>query len=152
MGLFNRPKREAPSRDDQMRQVVTKFQGWTSSYTETEINGKSVSPTEINDLVEYVILKSMDLNDELMLQWSSKVCVAMLSATTDVASIGTMAQVLFDSSVGSMTLRKKYSNDPQLIEAITTLGVASYKVSEKHPHFNEVLEYMRDNAHKLSGK
>jgi len=152
MGIFSKAKKELSSRDDQVRQVVTKFQGWTSSYIETEINGKSVSPTEINELVEYVILKSMDMNDELMLQWSSKVCVAMLSATTDVAPIGTMAQILFDSSVGSMTLRKKYSNDPKLLEAITTLGVASYKVSERHPNFNEVLEYMRDNAQKLSGK
>lgn len=152
MGIFSKAKKEPSSRDDQVRQVVTKFQGWTSSYIETEINGKSVSPAEINELVEYVILKSMDMNDELMLQWSSKVCVAMLSATTDVAPIGTMAQILFDSGVGSMTLRKKYSNDPKLLEAITTLGVASYKVSERHPNFNEVLEYMRDNAQKLSGK
>lgn len=51
-----------------------------------------------------------------------------------------------------MTLRRKYSNDPKLLEAITTLGVASYKVSERHPNFNEVHEYMRDNAQKLSGK
>ena len=152
MGIFSKSKKESSSRDDQVRQVVTKFQGWTSSYTETEINGKSVSPTEINELVEYVILKSMDLNDELMLQWSSKVCVAMLSATTDVAPVATMAQVLFDSGVGSMTLRKKYSKDTELLEAITTLGVASYKVSERHPNFNEVLEYMRDNAKKLSGE
>ena len=152
MGIFSKAKKEHSSRDDQVRQVVTKFQAWTSSYTETEINGKNVSPAEINELVEYVILKSMDMNDELMLQWSSKVCVAMLSATTDVAPIGTMAQILFDSSVGSMTLRRKYSNDPKLLEAITTLGVASYKVSERHPNFNEVLEYMRDNAQKLSGK
>jgi hypothetical protein len=152
MGIFSKAKKEPSPRDDQVRQVVTKFQGWTSSYTETEINGKSVSPAEINELVEYVILKSMDMNDELMLQWSSKVCVAMLSATTDVAPIGTMAQILFDSGVGSMTLRRKYSNDPKLLEAITTLGVASYKVSERHPSFNEVLEYMRDNAQKLSGK
>jgi hypothetical protein len=152
MGIFSKAKKETSSRDDQVKQVVTKFQGWTSSYTETEINGKSVSPTEINELVEYVILKSMDLNDELMLQWSSKVCVAMLSATTDVAPVATMAQVLFDSGVGSMTLRKKYSKDTELLEAITTLGVASYKVSERHPNFNEVLEYMRDNAKKLSGE
>jgi hypothetical protein len=152
MGIFSKAKKELSSRDDQVRQVVTKFQGWTRSYTETEINGKSVSPAEINELVEYVILKSMDMNDELMLQWTSKVCVAMLSATTDVAPIGTMAQILFDSSVGSMTLRRKYSNDPKLLEAITILGVASYKVSERHPNFNEVLEYMRDNAQKLSGK
>jgi hypothetical protein len=152
MGIFNKAKKEPSSRDDQVRQVVTKFQGWTSSYAETEINGKIVSPAEINELVEYVILKSMDMNDELMLQWSSKVCVAMISATTDVAPIDTMAQILFDSSVGSMTLRRKYSNDPKLLEAITTLGVASYKVSERHPNFNQVLEYMRDNAQKLSGK
>ena len=152
MGIFSKAKKEPSSRDDQVRQVVTKFQGWTSSYIETEINGKSVSPAEINELVEYVILKSMDMNDELMLQWSSKVCVAMLSATTDVAPVATMAQVLFDSGVGSMTLRKKYSKDTELLEAITTLGVASYKVSERHPNFNEVLEYMRDNAKKLSGE
>ena len=152
MGIFSKSKKESSSRDDQVRQVVTKFQGWTSAYTETEINGKSVSPTEINEFVEYVILKSMDLNDELMLQWSSKVCVAMLSATTDVAPVATMAQVLFDRGVGSMTLRKKYSKDTELLEAITTLGVASYKVSERHPNFNEVLEYMRDNAKKLSGE
>ena len=152
MGIFSKAKKESTSRDDQVRQVVTKFQGWTSSYTETEINGKRVSPKEVNDLVEYVILKSMESNDELMLQWSSKVCVAMLSATTDVAPVSTMAQVLFDSGVGSMTLRKKYSNDPELLEAITILGIASYKVSERHPNFDEVLEYMRDNAKKLSGK
>ncbi len=152
MGIFSRAKKEPSFPEDQVRQVVSKFQGWTSSYTETEINGKNVSPSEINELVEYVILKSMDRNDELLLQWSSKVCVAMLSATTDVAPINTMAQILFDGSVGSMTLRKRYSNDPKLLEAITILGIASYKVSERHPNFTEVLEYMRDNAQKLSGK
>jgi hypothetical protein len=152
MGIFSKAKKEASLPDEQIRQVITKFQGWTDSYSTSEINGRMVSPTEINNLVAYVILESVSLNDELLLQWCSKVCVAMISATTDEAPIGTMAQIVFDGSVGSMTLRKRYSNNPKLLEAITILGIASYKVSERHPNFKEVLQYMSDNAHKLAGK
>ena len=96
-------------------------------------------------------MQSVSLNDELLLQWSSKVCVAMLSATTDVAPVDSMAQVVFDGTVGSMTLRKRYASNAQMLHAIETLGVASYKMSEKHPKFREVLQYMGDNSAKLAG-
>ena len=151
MGIFSKPKKEQSPPDDTIRQVITKFQGWTDSYSATEINGKNVTSAEIKDLVEYVIMQSVSLNDELLLQWSSKVCVAMLSATTDVAPVDSMAQVVFDGTVGSMTLRKRYASNAQMLHAIETLGVASYKMSEKHPKFREVLQYMGDNSAKLAG-
>lgn len=151
MGIFSKPQREASPPDDQVRQVIKKFQGWTDSYTETEINGRKVSPAEIRELVEYVIKASIAANDEHLLQWTSKACVAMESASTDTASVDVMAQVIFDVSAHSLTLRKKYQAHAQLLEAITTLGVASFKVSEKHPQFKEVLQYMKDNSSKLSG-
>ena len=151
MGIFSKPKKEASPPDDQISQVIAKFQSWTSSYSETEINGRIVTQEQINEIIAYIIRQSVALEDEYLIQWASKVCVAMLSATTDIAPVETMAQVVFDGSVGSMTLRKRYANSPQLLEAITTLGVASYKVSEKHPKFNEVLQYTSENAQKLAG-
>jgi hypothetical protein len=152
MGIFSKPKREPSPPDDTIRQVITKFQGWTESYSATEVNGRIVSSSDVKDLVAYVIMQSVTLEDELLLQWSSKVCVAMLSATTEVAPVDSMAQVMFDSTVGSMTLRKRYAKNPQLLDAIETLGVASYKMSEKHPKFREVLQYMGDNSEKLAGR
>jgi hypothetical protein len=152
MGIFNKPKREPSPPDDTIRQVITKFQGWTDSYSATEVNGRIVSSSDVKDLVAYVIMQSVTLEDELLRQWSSKVCVAMLSATTEVAPVESMAQVMFDSTVGSMTLRKRYAKNPQLLDAIETLGVASYKMSEKHPKFREVLQYMGDNSEKLAGR
>ncbi len=152
MGIFSKPKKEFSTPDDQVRIVIEKFQGWTISYVETEINGKRVSPAELRELVAYVIKASVAANDEHLLQWTSKACVAMDSASTDIAPVDVMAQVVFDVSAHSLTLRKKYQTHPQLLEAITTLGVASYKVSETHPNFKEVLQYMMDNPSKLSGK
>jgi hypothetical protein len=152
MGIFSKPKREPLPADDTIKQVISKFQGWTDSYTAIEINGRKVSSAEVKDFVAWIIKQSISLNDELLLQWSSKVCVAMLSATTEVAPVDSMAQVMFDSTVGSMTLRKRYAKNPQLLDAIETLGVASYKMSEKHPKFREVLQYMVDNSEKLAGK
>jgi hypothetical protein len=152
MGIFSKPKKESSTPDDQVRIVIEKFQGWTISYVETEINGKRVSPAELRELVAYVIKASVAANDEHLLQWTSKACVAMDSASTDIAPVDVMAQVVFDVSAHSLTLRKKYQTHPQLLEAITTLGVASYKVSETHPNFKEVLQYMMDNPSKLSGK
>jgi hypothetical protein len=151
MGIFSKPKKEASPPDDQIRQVITKFQGWTNSYLATEINGRNVTLDDVHDLVEYVIVQSVKFNDEDMIQWCSKVCVAMLSATTEVAPVDVMAQVVFDGSVGSMILRKKYASNQQLLQAIETLGVASYKVSERHPKFGEVLQYTSENAQKLNG-
>ena len=152
MGIFSKPKKESSTPDDQVKIVIEKFQGWTVSYIETEINGKRVSPAELRELVAYVIKASVAANDEHLLQWTSKACVAMDSASTDIAPVDVMAQVVFDVSAHSLTLRKKYQAHPQLLEAITTLGVASYKVSETHPNFKEVLQYMMDNPSKLSGK
>lgn len=151
MGIFSKPKREASPPDEQISKVIEKFQGWTSAYRETEINGKSVSPAEIQELVAYLVKASIAANDEHLLQWTSKACVSMESAKQDIAPIDVMAQVIFDVSAHSLTLRKKYQAHQQLLEAITTLGVAAYKVSEEHPQFKEVLEYMRLNSSKLSG-
>jgi hypothetical protein len=151
MGIFSKPKKETSVPDDQIKLVIEKFQGWTISYIETEINGKKVSPAELRDLVAYVVKASIAANDEHLLQWTSKACVSMESAKTDIAPVDVMAQVIFDVSAHSLTLRKKYQTHPQLLEAITTLGVAAYKVSEEHPQFKEILEYMRTNSSKLSG-
>jgi len=151
MGIFSKPKKEPSVPDDQIKIVIEKFQGWTVSFIETEINGKKVSPAELREIVAYVVKASVAANDEHLLQWTSKACVAMESATTEVASVDVMAQVVFDVSAHSLTLRKKYQGHSQLLDAITTLGVASYKVSEKHPQFKDVLQYMMDNPTKLSG-
>ena len=151
MGIFSKPKKESSAPDDQVKIVIEKFQGWTVPYVDAEINGKRVSPTELKDLVAYVVKASVAANDEHLLQWTSKACVAMDSASVDVAPVDVMAKLVFDVSAHSLTLRKKYQAHPQLLDAITTLGVASYKVSEKHPQFKDVLQYMMDNPNKLSG-
>jgi hypothetical protein len=49
-----------------------------------------------------------------------------------------------------MELRRKYSENKQLLDAISAIGLAAMSFAESLPNYQEVLEYMSVNAHKLN--
>jgi hypothetical protein len=153
MGIFSKPKssKQTPS-EETVRSVITKFQGWLNAYEPMEINGVTHQLKDLESFVEFLVRQSVVNEDELLLQWVSKVCVAMDKSTITESTPETLAQLVFDCTSVSMTLRKKYANIPEIVQALTVLGVASIKVCEKFPIYREALEYMRLNADKLSGK
>ncbi len=154
MGFFSKSKghSSSSSSEDNMLILIAKWQGWVDAFEDTEIIGKNYKLSDIQTYIDSIAREAVSRNDELLLQWTSKVCVAMLSSTKKIAPVDIMAQVMFDISVVSMDLRKRYAKSPKLLEAVTVLGLASYKVFEGHPNLNEILQYTSDNAQKLAGK
>lgn len=154
MGLFSKSKPQNPEMPPEatLRSVIMKFQGWLGTYEPTEINDKKYELVDLEKMVDFLVRKSAEYGDEFMLQWTSKACVAMDTTTVTEASPDIFAQVIFDATVGSMDLRKKYAAYPDIVNAITVLGVASIKTCERFPNYKDALEYMRTNSEKLAGK
>lgn len=154
MGLFSKSKPQNPEMPPEatLRIVITKFQGWLGTYEPTEINDKKYELVDLEKMVDFLVRKSAEYGDEMMLQWTSKACVAMDVSTVTEAKPEVFAQVIFDATVGSMDLRKKYVAYPDIVNAITVLGVASIKTCERFPNYKDALEYMRANSEKLAGK
>lgn len=154
MGLFSKSKPQNPGMPPEatLQSVITKFQGWLGTYKPTEINDKKYELVDLEKMVDFLVRKSAEYGDEYMLQWTSKACVAMDITTVTEAAPDVFAQVVFDATVGSMDLRKKYAAHPEIVDAITVLGVASIKTCERFPNYKDALEYMRTNSEKLAGK
>ena len=154
MGIFSKSKPSNPQMppESTLRSVIVKFQGWLDTYEATEINDVKYELAELKNIVEFLVRKSAEYGDEYMLQWTSKACVAMDISTVTEATPDVFAQVIFDATTGSMDLRKKYAAYPEIVNAITVLGIASLKTCERFPNYRDALEYMRTNSDKLTGK
>lgn len=153
MGLFSKPNSKSAQVDisEKVNQIISNWQGWVNAFVEAEFEGKKYSLSQLNEAIAFLVTEAASLNDEVLLQWTSKACVAIKSSTTDIAPVDSMAQVMFDVASFSITLRKKYSGKTKYEEAITLLGLAALKTLEQHPNYTEILEYMRLNANKLAG-
>ena len=153
MGLFSKPNSKSAQADisEKVNQIISNWQGWVNAFVEAEFEGKKYSLSQLNEAIAFLVTEAASLNDEVLLQWTSKACVAIKSSTTDIAPVDSMAQVMFDVSSYSITLRKKYSGKTKYEEAITLLGLAALKTLEQHPNYTEILEYMRLHANKLAG-
>jgi hypothetical protein len=153
VGLFSKPNSKVAQADisSKVNQIILNWQGWVDAFLEAELEGKSYSLSHLNDAIAFLVTEAAARNDELLLQWTSKACAAIKSSTKDIAPVDSMAQVMFDVSAYSITIRKKYSGKSQFEESITLLGLAALKTLERHPDYKDVLEYMRLNSKKLAG-
>lgn len=152
MGLFSKPNSRSAQADVSatVNQIIANWHGWVDAFVEVEYGGKRYSRSNLNEAIAFLVTEAAARNDELLLQWTSKACVAIESATKDFAPVELMAQALFDVFAHSLTLREKYSGKTNFDEAITLLGLAMIDTAEKHPNYTEVLEYMRLNSNKLA--
>jgi hypothetical protein len=135
MGLFSRPEssRTPVVSEEQVNGLITKFQGWVP-----------------NDFSKENLVKFATLNEDVqLLQFVGKNCAGMSGSMND-ESIESIAQWLFDGTVVSLELRKKYESQSKVLKDITAIGLASFSIAESLPKYKDVLEYMRTHANKLS--
>jgi hypothetical protein len=152
MGIFSKPKAKAiePISESQLLEVINKFNSWIPKNFSKDINGKKYNSSDLKDAIDRLVRAYAKSGDELLLQFTAK-CSASFE-DNQAESIESLAQLHFDLSWSSIELRKTYARDSYVVNGITVLGLASFSVFEKHPKYNEVLDYMSANAEKLAGK
>ena len=153
MGLFSKLNSKAKQTgvEDTISQIIVKWQGWVESFVEGENDGKKYSLSDLNEAISFLVTESAARNDELLLQWTSKACVAIRSATKDIVPIEEMAQVMFDVAAYTGAVRRNYAENLKIQSAISLMGLSVLKSAEFHPNYNEVLDYLRLNSQKLAG-
>lgn len=135
--------------EDQINGLVLKFQSWIPDSFLGEFNGTRYNAPGLKNIVDFLVRVSARTEDEQLLQFVGKSCAGFNEP--EDASVEHIAQFLFDSTVVSMELRKRYAEVAPAVEGIVTLGLAVLATLEKHPKFPDVLEYTSANSHKLAG-
>lgn len=151
MGLFSRPKspRTQVVSEEQVNGLITKFQGWVPNDFSKEINGEVFDANKLSESIESLVKFATANEDVQLLQFVGKNCAGMSGSMND-ESIESIAQWLFDGTVVSLELRKKYESHSKVLKDITAVGLASFSIAESLPKYGDVLEYMRTHANKLS--
>jgi hypothetical protein len=150
MGLFSKPKpAKASIPQDQIDGLVKKFQDWVPDNFSKKINGQKYDSSQLRQAISVLVNYSAHNEDTQLLQFVGKNCAGM-SGTMKDEPIESTAQWLFDGTAMSMELRRKYSENKQLLDAISAIGLAAMSFAESLPNYQEVLEYMSVNAHKLN--
>lgn len=151
MGLFSKKQTKAPPSvpEEQIVTVVEKFQKWVPDDFSKEINGEIFTAKELRLSIELLVRLSMLSQDEQLLVYVGKTCAGFGQSMRDETA-ESIAQWLFDGTVVSLELRKKYKDYPNALLSITALGLGALSAFEKHPKFSDALQYMSDNADKLA--
>ena len=151
MGFFSKPKliNQATLPEDQIQGIISKFQNWIPENVSKEVNGELFTSSELKSAVDFLVRVSNTNQDELLLIYVAKICAGFANSMKE-ESIEQRAQQLFDLTVASMDLRKKYQSESNITRLLTALGICSLQAAESHPKYSEILTYMSENSHKLN--
>jgi hypothetical protein len=105
-----------------------------------EINESFYNSSDIRTFVASLTDFANREQDQQLLYFIARACL-ISSDEFAKQDISVIAQTLMDDFGVSLELRKKYSKYRDVVLQITVLGVASIKVLEKNPKYQQVLEY-----------
>jgi len=143
MGIFSRSKQKVDNgvSKESLEAFTTKFQRMFPESFREEINGSFYTSSDIRTFVASLTLFANREQDQQLLHFIARACLVS-SDEFAKQDISVIAQTLMDDFGVSLELRKKYSRYHEVILQITVLGVASIKVLEKNPKYQQVLEYI----------
>ena len=113
-----------------------------------EINGKTISSKDLKDIIAKLARVSNELDDKQLLHHLTRACLVSSEEFGDL-EVGKIAQTLYDDLGVSGEIRKRYSSNQSIVDAVATIGIASILIFEKNPKCPEVMEYISANAKKL---
>lgn len=153
MGLFSKPKKqqEPEVSEEILLGFIVKFQKMIPDGFKHEINGKIYNSKDIRQTVDTLARVANLSGDQQLVQFVARACT-LTTPEFGEFSVEKMAQVLFDDFGVSGEIRKRYSSNVSVVEAVAALGIASILILEKNPKYPEVLAYIGANAEKLAGK
>jgi hypothetical protein len=151
MGIFSKKQNKTPPSmsEEQITKVVSKFQNWLPDDFSKEINGEVITSVELRLVIEFLVRLSTLSEDEQMLVYVGKTCAGFAESMRE-ETVENVAQWLFDGTVVSLELRRKYKDFPEAIKYLSVVGLSALSSVEKHPKYSEILQYMSDNANKLA--
>ena len=113
-----------------------------------EINEKTITSKDLRDIVDKLARVSNELGDQQLLHHLTRACLIASEEFGDL-EVEKIAQTLFDDLGVSGEIRKRYSSNHSVVDAVATIGIASILILEKNPKFPEVMDYISANAKKL---
>lgn len=152
MGLFSKPKKNQASKvsEDILQGFIVKFQKMIPDGFEHEINGKIYVSADIRQTVDTLARVANLSGDQQLVQFVARACTITTPEFGEF-SVERIAKTLFDDFGVSGEIRKRYSSNVGVVEAVAALGIASILILEKNPKYPEALAYIGANANKLAG-
>ena len=151
MGLFSKSKPESikPDNEARLASIIMKFQNWIPTDFFLDVNGVAYDCQKLRNVVEYLVRWSASIEDEQLLQFAGKSCAGFGESVLK-ESTEDLAQFMFDITVVSVELRKRFSSEKTVVEGVIALGLACTSTLNRHPKFADALEYMSANSQKLA--
>ena len=143
MGIFSKSKPEVDSgvSQESLEAFITKFQQMFPTSFREEINGAIFTASDVRQFVASLTNLANKKQDQQLLHFVARACL-VASDEFGKQDISVIAQTLMDDFGVSLELRKRYSRYQDVVLQVTVLGVASIKVLENNPRYEQVLEYI----------
>ena len=153
MGIFSKNKSKDASGvpEESLVGFISKFQNMLPDDFSIEINSKTFDTQKLHEVVDRLTRLSSRVDDQQLLHFVARSCV-VASVEFGRFEVSKIAETLFDDFGVSGEIRKRYSTNPQIVDDVTALGVASISILERNPKYPEVLDYLSANAEKLGNK
>lgn len=144
MGIFSKSKSNsnASASEETLLRFISKFQQMIPDDLSLEINGKIISSKDLKDIVAKLARISNELDDQQLLHHLTRACLVSSEQLVGDFEVEKIAQTLFDDLGVSGEIRKRYSSNQSVVDAVATIGIASILILEKNPKFPEVMEYI----------
>jgi hypothetical protein len=161
MGIFSKKSngqsaRRLPPANDSVGNVqppstelVEILKSWVPDEFSCEVNGVEFEAEDVRDTIEFLVLVAVERNDHQLYDFVGANSEGF-RAEFEYITVEGLARHLFQGTVSSMELRKKYQSVGAVLEAVTSLGIAALNNLEQHPKYKEALEYMSNNSDNLS--
>jgi hypothetical protein len=114
-----------------------------------KVNSVEYEAEDVRDNIEFLVVVAVERNDHQLYDFVGANSECFRSEFQYITVEG-LARHLFQGTISSMELRKKYKSVGAVLEAVTSLGIAAHINLEQHPKYKAALEYMSNNSDNLS--
>jgi hypothetical protein len=129
-------------------EYVERFKSWIPDDYSCDVNNVEYEAEDVRYAIEFLVLVAVERKDQQLYSFVGANSESF-RVEFQYITIEGLARHLFQGSVSSMELRKKYQSVGAVLEAITSLGLAALNNLEQHPKYKEALRYMSDNSDNL---
>ena len=157
MGIFSRLKSDAEARrlatakeslatlQPLSMEFVELLKSWVPDGFSCEVNVFEYEAEDVRGDIEFLVLVAIERNDQQLYSFVGANSESFGDRFNNITVEG-LARHLFQGTVSSMELRKKYHSVGAVLETITTLGLAALFNLEQHPKYKEALKHISENA------
>ena len=148
MGLFGKSKKDLNLTDKEVTLLCVNLHKAIEKYKSDVINGKQYDLQHFEKDVIWLVMTANNKDDIKLMHYVSNSCDAFHSINNK-SPINEVAQIHFNLFCLSMELRKKYSGQKKVLEAISFIGLAYLQYIERLPIYKKVAQYVSENAKEL---